>query len=122
MKKPQTPPEFQAKQRTLFQRKAKLIEKATESELIFKKRLEDAGIRFMFQKGYIAGDFYCIVDFYIPKPHRTAIEIDGPYHAADEQKRKDWAKDKYLNSRKIKVIRIKNEDVNIFDLTPYLTK
>lgn len=108
--------EFIAKQKTLHPRKAKLIANATKSELIFKDRLDGAGIRYMFNKGFIGGNFYCIVDFYLPRPYRVCVEIDGGYHNTPEQKRKDWAKDKYLISRKMRVIRIKNEDVETFDL------
>jgi len=46
--------------------KIKLIKKPTKAELIFKKFLEDKGIRFMFQKGFLK-PFHRIVDFYIPK-------------------------------------------------------
>ena|SRR4249919_1601201 len=109
---------YSEKQKTFFHRRDKLRCNATPSELIFKQRLEDAGIRFFFQKGFLAGDFYCIVDFYLPKPHKLAIEIDGPYHDQPDQQKKDWARTKYLNKRKVKVIRIKNEDVMSFDLTP----
>jgi very-short-patch-repair endonuclease len=117
----QTPEIFREKQRTLFPRKRKLADKITPSEQIFMDRLDQLGIRYMFQKGFIAGDFYCIVDFYIPKPHKICIEIDGPYHNTPEQKRKDWAKDKYLVSRKTRVVRIKNEDATTFDIQSLLS-
>ena len=93
-----------------------LVKKATESELIFKKRLEDANINFLFQKGFIKGNFHCIVDFYLPKPHKICIEIDGGYHNTDEQIIKDKNKDAYLISRGFRVIRIYNNYVNAFDL------
>ncbi len=109
-------PSFVEKQRTLFHRKAELIEKATPSELIIKQKLEELSIRYFFQKAFIAGDFYCIADFYIPKPYKVVIEVDGGYHQTEEQKRLDWAKDKYLRGRKIKVVRINNEDVITADL------
>lgn len=111
-------PSFKDKQKTMFERQLKLRNNPTPSELIFKDRLEKIGIRAIFQKCFIAGDFYCIADFYIPKPFKIVFEIDGEYHETDEQKKKDYAKDRYLtNTRKLKVIRIKNEDVEKFDLT-----
>lgn len=108
---------FEQKQSTVHPRRAELKERATQSELIFKKRLDEAGIKYIFQKGFIQGDFYCIVDFYLPKPLRTCIEIDGGYHDTDEQRKKDWAKDNYLKNRKMKVVRIRNENVSTFDLS-----
>lgn len=111
-------PDFKEKQKTLFKRSAKLKTNATESELIFKNRLSEAGIRFMFQKGFINGTYYYIADFYLPKPNKTVIEIDGSYHSSDAQRVKDRIRDKYFKDiRNIKVIRIKNSDVNDFDLS-----
>lgn len=114
-------PTFQEKQKTVFKRKEELVKKATTSELLFKKRLEELNIRFFFQKGFIAGDFYCIADFYIPIPYKICIEIDGGYHDTLEQKKKDWARDNYMASRKVHTIRIKNEDVNTIDILSLLT-
>lgn len=108
--------EFISKQKTLHPRKSELVRKITKSEECFKNRLDDLGIRYIFQKGFIGGDFYCIVDFYLPKPYKLCIEIDGGYHNSEEQKRKDWAKDKYLRGRKMRVLRIKNEDVLTADI------
>jgi len=101
---------FKDKQRTLFSRVAQLRKNATQSELVLKEKLGWLGIKSIFQKAFIQGEFYCIVDFYIPKPYKIAIEVDGGYHLTEEQKRKDWAKDKYLNGRGIKVIRLLNEE------------
>jgi len=109
---------FKEKQKTMFERQKKLRDKPTPSELIFKERLENMGIRAIFQKCFIAGEFYCIADFYLPKPFKIVFEIDGEYHETEEQKKRDYAKDMYLTKiRKLKVIRIKNEDVQKFDLS-----
>jgi very-short-patch-repair endonuclease len=108
--------EFKEKQKTLFSRKAFLIEKATESELLFKKRLDENNIKYIFQKAFIKGNNYVIVDFYLPKPNKICIEIDGLYHERQEQKVRDYNKDKYLESRGFSIIRIKNEDVLSFDI------
>ena len=108
---------FIDKQKTLFKRKKDLIERITPSEAIFKKRLEDAKIRFMFQKGFIQGKNYVIVDFYIPK-RKICIEIDGGYHNTESQIKRDRNKDFYLEKQRgFKVVRIKNEDVATFDLS-----
>lgn len=46
-------PSFKEKQKTVFKRSIDLRLKATESEITFKKRLEEAAIYFIFQKGFI---------------------------------------------------------------------
>ena len=63
---------FKDKQKTLFERKKILSEKATKAELAFMYRLDDAGIKYMFQKAFIEGDYYCIVDFdfYFTRHHQ----------------------------------------------------
>ena len=106
------------KQKTLFERQYRLRLNPTSSEVGFKKRLDDLGIRYIFQKCFIARDYYCIVDFYLPKPFKICIEIDGAYHEEIEQSKKDYYRTKYLTEvRGFKVIRIKNEDVSLFDLS-----
>lgn len=105
-----------AKQRQCEERRKRLIVKATKSELIFKKRLIDLGIRFIFQKGFIKGNGFYIVDFYLPRPHKIAIEIDGKIHNRPDIYLKDFRKNEYLRWRKIKVLRIKNEDVSTIDI------
>lgn len=85
--------------------------KPTEAELVLMAELRKGKIKFVFQKGFISGDFYCIVDFYLPKPHKLVIEVDGGYHATPEQKRKDWARDKYLTGRGLRVVRFTNQQV-----------
>ena len=89
----------------------------TNSELRFKERLEAANIKFMFQKGFIQGDNFCIADFYLPKPLKIVIEIDGSYHNTHNQQARDLNKDAYYKQRKFKVIRIKNSEVDTFDLS-----
>lgn len=112
-------PEVIAKQKTLEERKRKLKTNATQSELIIKGLLmilkPQIG-RAIFQKGFIAGNGYCICDFYIPK-YGVCIEVDGDYHFTEEQIRKDWYKNKYLTQeRRMRVFRIRNKEC--IDLTP----
>jgi len=104
-------PTFKDKQRTLFSRKKTLLERETPSEKRFRERLKEAKVHFIPQKAFIAGDFYCIVDFYLPKPHRICIEIDGGYHDTVEQRAADARKDAYLKGRGFKVVRINNCNV-----------
>ena len=108
------------KQSRNFKYRADLIQNPTKSELIFKKRLDDLGINYLFQKGFIKGDYHCIVDFYLPKPFKICIEIDGSIHDTEQQKARDQRKDEYLKSRGFKVIRIKNADVMSYDLKKFI--
>jgi very-short-patch-repair endonuclease len=109
--------DFKDKQILCSIRRARLLKRPTKSELIFKERLESANIKFMFQKGFIQGDNFCIADFYLPKPLRIIIEIDGNYHGTKEQQKRDLNKDAYYRQRKFTVIRIKNSEVDTFDLS-----
>lgn len=97
-------------QRNNFKYRSKLIIKATESELIFKKYLEENKIKFIFQKGFLL-PFHRIVDFYIPGK-KIIIEIDGGYHKNPAERMKDRFKDKrFLEARGMNTIRITNEQV-----------
>ena len=80
--------EIKKKQKTLGSRKKRLIKNATSSELKIKELLEELKIRSIFQKGFIKGNYYCIVDFYIPKL-KLCIEVDGEYHNNPEQVKRD---------------------------------
>ena len=50
--------------------------------------------------------FY-LTDIYIPKA-RLVIEVDGNWHNAPQQQKKDAARDKFFNDKGIRVIRIPN--------------
>lgn len=54
---------------------------------------------------------FCIVDFYLSRPFRLVVEIDGGYHNTLEQQLYDAERTLYLNSRHIRVIRFTNEQV-----------
>ena len=51
-----------------------------------------------------------IVDFFIPQAN-TAIELDGMQHGDEEQREMDAARDRYLESLGIRVLRYTNTDV-----------
>lgn len=106
---------FKDKQRTVRKRLESLREKATISELTVKRLLDEINERYIFQKSFIKGNFYCIVDFYLPK-RKLCLEVDGGYHFSDKQRKKDYIRDKYLKvDRGFKVLRISNEAVKIID-------
>jgi len=84
-------------------------ENPTPAEQEFMKLLTKLGIRFQFQSPRWAGNQYRIFDFYLPKPFRLAIEIDGEYH--------NQAKDKFRDHKlkeqrpRLKVLRFTNQQV-----------
>lgn len=101
------------KQRQNNKRRIELLNNPTKSESKFKAILDSFGIKNLPQKGFISGNGFYIVDFYLPKPFKICIEIDGEIHNTIKCKCKDIRKDFYLSKeRGFKVIRIKNKDVN----------
>lgn len=103
---------FKEKQPLLFIRQKSLRQFATPEELYLKELLDALNVDYIFQKGFLSGDFFCIVDFYLPK-YKLCIEIDGGYHTTEKQKKRDWAKDKYLKeTRRFRVLRLTNEEVH----------
>jgi len=78
----------------------------TESEKIFWKLLSYKKINFKFLRQKPIGRF--ILDFYCSKL-LLAIEIDGDSH--DKKQFLDKNRDLYLEQRKIKTVRFKNEEV-----------
>lgn len=100
------------KQSICHKRKNNLLKRQTESELLFASILDRLGVRYMPQKGFIAGNNFCIVDFYLPD-FKTCVEIDGGYHNEPNQIKRDSNRDYYLNKqRKFGVIHIENEALN----------
>lgn len=81
-------------QRNNSKYRIQLIQKATKQELEFKKYLEELGVKFNFQKGFLL-PYHRICDFYIKK-FRLIVEIDGGYHTLikekDAKKDLDWAR------------------------------
>ena len=93
-------------QRRNFIYRLELKKKATKQELIFKSYLEELGIKFMFQKGFLK-PFHRIVDFYIKKYH-LIVEIDGGYHGNIPDK--DSYKDEVWG--RFRTLRILNDQVD----------
>jgi very-short-patch-repair endonuclease len=99
------------KQSLCAKRRVLLQDNATESEKRMIEILQSANIRFEFQKGFIAGFGFSIVDFYLPG-HATCIEVDGGYHTTKEQQERDRRRSFYLKViRRMKVIRFTNDQV-----------
>ena len=68
------------------------------------------GLPVMVHRQKVIGDY--IVDFYIAEV-KIVIELDGSQHYEPEGKRMDEARDTYLQSLGITVLRYSNADVNL---------
>ncbi|MBQ3146589.1 MAG: endonuclease domain-containing protein [Oscillospiraceae bacterium] len=68
------------------------------------------GLPVMVHRQKVIGDY--IVDFYIAEV-KIVIELDGSQHYEPEGKRMDEARDNYLHSVGITVLRYSNADVNL---------
>lgn len=92
----------------LSERCRALRRRMTKAEIHIDLLLRQWGIRYISQKGFFTAGGHIIVDFYLPKPRKVVIELDGPIH--DYQKGYDRRRDDYLtNVRGFRVIRITNK-------------
>jgi very-short-patch-repair endonuclease len=102
-------------QRNNLKYRNELRQRATKSEIKFKKILDENQIKYIFQKGFLK-PFHRIVDFYIPRK-KLIIEIDGGYHKEPYYKEKDRIKDAvFLKVRGLKTVRLTNEQVDNYIL------
>lgn len=97
--------------RHLAIRKCQLRLNATRHELMLKALLDRLQYRYQFQKGFLSGGVMFIADFYLPKPRRIVIEVDGSTHLGKKQVTKDALRDAYFTERGLRVIRITNSEV-----------
>jgi very-short-patch-repair endonuclease len=105
------------KQRLLSKYQLNMKRKPTPSESLFESLLIELGLKYKAQKGFFAGHkSFIILDFWLPRPYRVGIEIDGLYHNYPEVVLKDAAKEAYLKKRRFHLIRFKNEDLKDMDL------
>lgn len=71
--------------------------------------LSSIGERFTFEKVVLTKVSFYLVDFYLPKPRKLCIEVDGEYHL--KQIEKDARRDAFLrNVRRMRVLRITNAE------------
>jgi very-short-patch-repair endonuclease len=86
--------------------------KQTTSESLFQQLLDSLGLSYKVEKGFYRNHkSFCFADFYLPKPYRIVIEIDGEYHLTPERKQKDLEKEQYLLERRYHIIRFFSHDV-----------
>jgi len=64
---------------------------------------------FKFRRQVVVGGM--IVDFYCARP-RIVLEIDGAAHESTAAKERDLARDRLLEARGIRVVRLRNEEAN----------
>jgi very-short-patch-repair endonuclease len=85
---------------------AQLKKQRTPAENEFCRYLASLGLPYRYQQGFYR-PYYRIADFYLPD-HNLIIEIDGPCHNADEDRRRDaW----FERVRRIRIVRLTNEQV-----------
>lgn len=80
----------------------------TDAERIMWNYLRDNKLGYRFRRQHVIGDF--ITDFVCLKKH-LIIEIDGEYHAEEEQQMLDEQRTAWLQSQGFTVIRFTNEQV-----------
>jgi len=80
----------------------------TKAEVAMAQILDHLGVRYVQQSINFSDGVYRIFDFYLPK-RRIVIEVDGPYHEA----KKDRKRDSEVNRTrpKYKILRFTNTDV-----------
>ena len=90
--------------KTKIANRARVLRKAmTEPEVILWSRLRGRGDGWpVFRRQHPIGSI--ILDFYCPAA-KLAVEIDGSTHWTDEQRAKDEARDAWLASQGIRVLR-----------------
>lgn len=66
--------------------------------------------QYIFQKGGRDAPFF-LLDFYIKSPYNLAIEIDGGYHDAENQRGFDHWRQEKIEACGIRVLRYRNQDI-----------
>lgn len=89
-----------------------LKERSTGAECVFAKILQRNNINFVFQRPFMRGETFAIVDFWLPD-YGVIVEIDGGYHCDPIQIQKDAARTADLMKKgKVKgLVRFTNEQV-----------
>jgi very-short-patch-repair endonuclease len=93
-----------AKQHAIFVAQRK--QRATPAENVFCSYLASLGLSYRFRQGFYT-PYYRIADFYLPT-FNVIIEIDGPCHDPEKDRRRDtW----FEQVRGIRTLRLTNEQV-----------
>jgi cyclase len=92
----------------IFANAKKLRNEPTPSETIFWNLLKQYFSNFRFKRQHPISQY--IADFYCHKL-KLVIEIDGSIHQTEEVKNNDVARDEFMQSLKLKVLRFTNDEV-----------
>jgi len=92
----------------VFQRAEELRNRLTPSEEVLWKSIHINEWKLKFRRQHPIANW--VVDFYC-HPIKLVIEVDGDVHEAEDVKRNDDEREKYLKKLGLTVIRFKNEEV-----------
>lgn len=88
---------------------SKLRNNSTKAEIVLWRHLRNKQLLgFDFHRQKPLGEF--IADFYCPQA-RLVIEVDGMSHLNDEVEKRDREKEKFMQKRNIRIIRLTNDEV-----------
>lgn len=88
---------------------SKLRKNSTKAEIVLWRHLRKKQLLgFDFHRQKPLGEF--IADFYCPQA-RLVIEVDGMSHLNDETEKRDREKEKFMQKRNIRIIRLTNDEV-----------
>ena len=90
---------------------------ATLSELKFRNKLRELGIKYKFQYPLVCyPNHYYVLDFYLPD-YNIGVEMDGPNHYTTKGLEHDNIRDSLIREiHSIKIHRVKNEELIQMDL------
>jgi len=80
----------------------------TNSELRVLNLLNTLGHKYIFQYPIFNEWYFLIADFYLPK-YKLIVEVDGYSHFNAESRAKERKRKKWLKTKGISVVRIKNK-------------
>ena len=80
----------------------------TEAESAFWQIAKGNGLGQKCRRQYIIGEY--IVDFFF-RQSMVIVELDGAYHAAEEQQEKDKERQDWLEQKGYKILRFSNEQI-----------
>lgn len=108
--------EHKEKQRKFSKYSDQMKTNPTPAELAVKAALDELGIQYRFQKGFLRMKTLRIVDFYVKLPRpggrsRIALEIDGKHHEYHDQMEYDIYRESELRAQRktIRIVRVMNE-------------
>src|SRR5947209_619408 len=85
---------------------AQLRRRPTPAENLFRAHLAALALPYRYQHGFFK-PHYRIVDFYLPEQN-LVVEIDGPYHDRERDRKRDEALER---TQGIRTIRLTNDQI-----------